>query len=152
MRAWDAIFPEYGLASHKGYSTPEHYRALEQHRPDAAASPELRTGARAFALSAGRASGNSISSTRRAPHDASRDSPTAGRSRAEIHAVPIIVPPPIYHWYHKMSAVVFITFCLEMGLFLLIFPWTESWDGNYFSGLRPQLTRRTGTTCMCAAR
>jgi ribonuclease HII len=29
MKAWDAIFPEYGLAGHKGYSTPEHYKALE---------------------------------------------------------------------------------------------------------------------------
>jgi hypothetical protein len=55
-----------------------------------------------------------------------------------VHA-PIAVPPPVYHWYHKMSAVVFITFCLEMGLFLLIFPWTESWEGNYFSGLMPQM-------------
>jgi ribonuclease HII len=33
MRSWDAIFPEYGLASHKGYSTPEHYAALEKHGP-----------------------------------------------------------------------------------------------------------------------
>jgi ribonuclease HII len=30
MRVWDAIFPEYGLASHKGYATPEHYKALQQ--------------------------------------------------------------------------------------------------------------------------
>lgn len=52
--------------------------------------------------------------------------------------VPIAVPPPAYHWYHKMSAVVFITFCLEMGLYLLIVPWTDSWDTNYFSGLLPQ--------------
>jgi ribonuclease HII len=33
MRAWDTVFPEYGLASHKGYATPEHYRALEQYGP-----------------------------------------------------------------------------------------------------------------------
>jgi ribonuclease HII len=33
MRAWDAIFPEYGLAAHKGYCTPEHCRALEQYGP-----------------------------------------------------------------------------------------------------------------------
>jgi hypothetical protein len=51
---------------------------------------------------------------------------------------PVAVPPPVYHWYHKVSAVVFITFCLEMGLFLLIFPWTDSWDGNYFSNLVPR--------------
>jgi ribonuclease HII len=33
MRQWDEIFPEYGLASHKGYATPEHYRALEKYGP-----------------------------------------------------------------------------------------------------------------------
>jgi ribonuclease HII len=33
MRIWDQVFPEYGLASHKGYATPEHYRAIEQHGP-----------------------------------------------------------------------------------------------------------------------
>ena len=33
MRVWDAIFPEYGLAEHKGYSTPEHFKALEQFGP-----------------------------------------------------------------------------------------------------------------------
>ncbi|HLK67090.1 MAG TPA: ribonuclease HII [Bryobacteraceae bacterium] len=33
MRKWDEIFPEYGLASHKGYSTPEHYRAIEMYGP-----------------------------------------------------------------------------------------------------------------------
>jgi ribonuclease HII len=31
MRVWDEVFPQYGLASHKGYSTPEHCRAIEQH-------------------------------------------------------------------------------------------------------------------------
>jgi hypothetical protein len=58
---------------------------------------------------------------------------------AETMHTPMAVPQPSYHWYHKMSAVVFITFCLEIGLFLLIFPWTEYWDSNYFSGLLPQL-------------
>ena len=33
MRAWDRIFPEYGLAAHKGYATAEHCRALEQYGP-----------------------------------------------------------------------------------------------------------------------
>ncbi len=30
MRVWDQVFPQYGLASHKGYSTPEHCRAIRQ--------------------------------------------------------------------------------------------------------------------------
>lgn len=33
MRVWDEVFPEYGLASHKGYSTPEHARAIEEFGP-----------------------------------------------------------------------------------------------------------------------
>jgi len=33
MREWDPIFPEYGLASHKGYSTPKHLAALREYGP-----------------------------------------------------------------------------------------------------------------------
>jgi len=31
MLEFDAIYPQYGLARHKGYSCPEHYRALREH-------------------------------------------------------------------------------------------------------------------------
>ena len=33
LAAWDGIFPEYGLAKHKGYGTPEHLDALRRHGP-----------------------------------------------------------------------------------------------------------------------
>lgn len=33
MHEFDALYPQYGLASHKGYSTPEHLAALEKHGP-----------------------------------------------------------------------------------------------------------------------
>jgi ribonuclease HII len=33
MREFDAIYPEYGLANHKGYNCPEHARALREHGP-----------------------------------------------------------------------------------------------------------------------
>ena len=33
MRLWDAVFPQYGLARHKGYYTAEHVAAIEQHGP-----------------------------------------------------------------------------------------------------------------------
>jgi ribonuclease HII len=33
MRKWDLVFPQYGLKSHKGYSTDEHWKALETHGP-----------------------------------------------------------------------------------------------------------------------
>jgi ribonuclease HII len=31
--AWDPVYPEYGLASNKGYSTPHHLAALREHGP-----------------------------------------------------------------------------------------------------------------------
>jgi ribonuclease HII len=33
MCEWDAVFPAYGLASHKGYSTPKHLAALREWGP-----------------------------------------------------------------------------------------------------------------------
>jgi ribonuclease HII len=33
MCAWDQVFPEYGLKSHKGYTTDAHWKALEKHGP-----------------------------------------------------------------------------------------------------------------------
>ncbi len=48
---------------------------------------------------------------------------------------PVPDSPPLPHsrWYHKVWAVLLVTFCLEIGLFLLIFPWTDAWDNNYFA-------------------
>jgi len=33
MRVWDEVFPQYGLAAHKGYATPEHQKAIQQYGP-----------------------------------------------------------------------------------------------------------------------
>jgi ribonuclease HII len=33
ISAWDPVFPMYGLASNKGYSTPRHLAALREHGP-----------------------------------------------------------------------------------------------------------------------
>lgn len=33
LEQWDRVFPEYNLASNKGYSTPDHKRALSKHGP-----------------------------------------------------------------------------------------------------------------------
>jgi len=33
LAEWDRIFPQYHLASNKGYSTPDHKRALREHGP-----------------------------------------------------------------------------------------------------------------------
>ena len=33
MEEWDVVYPQYGLARHKGYATPDHLEALRQHGP-----------------------------------------------------------------------------------------------------------------------
>ena len=46
-------------------------------------------------------------------------------------------PETPYRWYHKISALLFIVFCLEVGVVLLVFPWSEYWDNNFFSNWIP---------------
>ncbi|HWR51477.1 MAG TPA: hypothetical protein VN428_10240 [Bryobacteraceae bacterium] len=59
---------------------------------------------------------------------------------------PIPVPQPWEHrdssgskeqWYHKAGALLFVFFCFEVGAFLVVFPWLDLWDYNYFSALAP---------------
>jgi len=45
---------------------------------------------------------------------------------------------PRYRWYHVATALLFIVFCLELGMFLVIFPWSDAWDHNFFSTLAPE--------------
>jgi hypothetical protein len=71
--------------------------------------------------------------------------PTEPGHEPQTISAPAPVPGPVNRprarWYHKMSAILFITFCLEIGFFLLIFPWTEYWDANYFAALIPEWRR-----------
>jgi hypothetical protein len=56
-------------------------------------------------------------------------------------AGPIPIERPVYRWHHKLSAAVLIALCAEIGLFLLVFPWTGYWENNYFSSLLPEWRR-----------
>ncbi len=57
----------------------------------------------------------------------------------EPAATPNPLPVPAgTHWFHRLSSVLFILFCFELGLFLLIYPWTDAWTENYFSVVMPQ--------------
>lgn len=42
-----------------------------------------------------------------------------------------------YHWYQKAAAVLYVFFCFEIGVFLVLFPWLDLWSRNYFSALSP---------------
>ena len=33
-------------------------------------------------------------------------------------------------WVHKGAALLFIVFCMELGLFLMVYPWTSRWTMN----------------------
>ena len=49
------------------------------------------------------------------------------------------VPAPEYRWYHKVSALLTVVFCLEIGVVLLVLPWSEYWDNNFFSTALPAM-------------
>jgi len=39
----------------------------------------------------------------------------------------------------RLLTVCFAVFAFEVGLFLVIFPWQDSWTFNYFQGINPNL-------------
>ena len=45
--------------------------------------------------------------------------------------------PPGPGWFQRLSSILFIIFCFELGLFLLIYPWTDGWTDNYFARAVP---------------
>ena len=45
-------------------------------------------------------------------------------------------------WMPKLSAILFCIFCLELGLFLLVYPWLGNlWNRNWLFSLRPEWQR-----------
>ncbi len=66
--------------------------------------------------------------------------PSEGMPLPPVAAEPA-APEAHYHWYEKVFAVLFITFCLDIGLFLLICPWTDWWDNfaAFMHSMRPYL-------------
>lgn len=54
--------------------------------------------------------------------------------------------PPGPTWFQRLSTVLFIIFCFELGLFLLVYPWTESWSSNYFAWAFPGAMQTTWHT------
>lgn len=38
---------------------------------------------------------------------------------------------PAYRWYQKLTGVLYVILCFEIGLFLVFFPWSEFWKPNW---------------------
>ena len=36
-------------------------------------------------------------------------------------------------WFQRLSSIIFVLFCFELGLFLIVYPWIEAWGENYFA-------------------
>jgi len=51
---------------------------------------------------------------------------------------PVDAPYAPFRWYHKAGALLMTVFCMAIGAFLIVYPWTESWDHNYFAALVPE--------------
>jgi hypothetical protein len=56
-------------------------------------------------------------------------------------------PAPVKHgWAHKLGVILFVIVCFEVGVFLLVFPWTQQWDGNSLASLIPGLRDYWGSS------
>src|ERR1700676_1357620 len=42
-------------------------------------------------------------------------------------------------WLSRLLGICFALFAFEVGLFLLVFPWMDSWNFNYFQDLSPSI-------------
>ena len=46
---------------------------------------------------------------------------------------------PRVGWQRRLLRISIALFTFEVGIFLVIFPWTQSWDINYFQSVNPTL-------------
>src|SRR3982751_2150448 len=59
---------------------------------------------------------------------------------AEVEAQAAAAPAPRYIvWSHRLSLVVLVVFCIELGMLLAILPWTTVWNQNSFLVAHPGL-------------
>jgi hypothetical protein len=66
---------------------------------------------------------------------------TPGSPLPESPATPSMGAPPVppKRWQGRLLTICFAIFSFEVGLFLVIFPWQDSWTLNYFQGLSPNI-------------
>ena len=44
------------------------------------------------------------------------------------------------NWPRRLWKIIFILFCFELGVFLLVFPWLDYWDNNSLATLTPWIS------------
>ena len=60
-------------------------------------------------------------------------------SVAENPQAPAQPVPRYVVWSHRLSLVVLVVFCIELGMLLAILPWTTVWNQNSFLAAYPGL-------------
>ena len=50
-----------------------------------------------------------------------------------VAAEPPRPEPERLSWYQRFGVLLFVIFCFELGMFLLIFPWLHAWDVSWFA-------------------
>ena len=48
-----------------------------------------------------------------------------------------VVQPAAHGWAYKLWKLIFIVFCFELGVFLMVFPWLDYWGNNSIATLAP---------------
>jgi hypothetical protein len=59
-----------------------------------------------------------------------------GREKLDPAGPPPAMPegaPAGRHWLRKAAAVAYALFCFELGVVLLLLPWVDLWNQNYFA-------------------
>jgi hypothetical protein len=64
---------------------------------------------------------------------------TPGSSFPESSVPVETAPAPPKRWPGRLLTVCFAIFAFEVGLFLVVFPWQDSWTLNYFQGISPNV-------------
>lgn len=42
-------------------------------------------------------------------------------------------------WPRRLGTLIFVVFCFEIGIFLMVFPWLEPWPNNWMADAWPSL-------------
>lgn len=71
------------------------------------------------------------------------DMPGEAPQTAQPGPVLVMPPPerpsPSYVWMRRIWLAVFVLFCLEVGIILIVGPWTRAWTENSLSSSYPAL-------------
>jgi hypothetical protein len=68
--------------------------------------------------------------------------PASGLAPLSDPTQPVAEPAPVSRatiWLHRLSLVIFVMFCVELGMLLTVLPWTQVWTNNSLLALHPAL-------------